>query len=149
MMKKGNKLNKHMLTSLKQDWKTPKELYKKLDKEFHFDFDPCVNNYIRFFRRLNRKSNGLNCEWGKSNFVNPPYNQILLWLQKGVNEWKKGKTVVFLIPSRTDTKWFHNLVLPYSEIRFIQGRLHFSGYKTPAPFPSMVCIYRKEAVHHT
>ena len=26
---------------INDDWKTPKDLYDSLDKEFHFDFDPC------------------------------------------------------------------------------------------------------------
>ena len=27
------------------NWATPKEVYKQLNKEFHFDFDPCPLNY--------------------------------------------------------------------------------------------------------
>lgn len=131
-----------MFTSLKQDWKTPKDFYKKLDQEFHFDFDPCVNNYVRLIRRINGKSDGLKCNWGGANFVNPPYNRITDWIKKGYEEFLKGKLVVFLIPSRTDTKWFHDYILPYAEIRFIKGRLKFSGHKNPAPFPSMLCIFK-------
>lgn len=55
-----------------------------------------------------------------------------------------AKSVVFLLPARTDTAWFHDLVLPHaSEIRFIRGRLHFSGHKNAAPFPSMVVVFKK------
>jgi site-specific DNA-methyltransferase (adenine-specific) len=65
------------------------------------------------------------------------------FIQKGFEEWKKGKTVVFLIPARTDTRRFHNIILPYaSEIRFIKGRLKFDKHKNPAPFPSMVVVFR-------
>lgn len=135
-------INKHLFSSLKQDWKTPKELYNKLNQEFNFDFDPCAVNYIRIFRKLNGKYDGLKCEWGKSNFVNPPYNQISQWMEKDFEEFKKGKTIVFLIPARTDTKWFHKFVIEGgSEIRFIKGRLRFSNHKNPAPFPSMIIIF--------
>ena len=131
--------------SLKQDWKTPKEFYEKLDKEFNFDFDPCPeSNYLN-----GGNVNGLECEWGKVNFVNPPYKskEQDAFIKKGYEEWKKGKTVVFLIPARTDTKRFHDYILPLhekglAEIRFIKGRLTFEGAKQPAPFPSMVCILR-------
>jgi hypothetical protein len=51
---------------------------------------------------------------------------------------------VFLIPARTDTRWFHDIVLPNAkEIRFIRGRLHFGGSKNAAPFPSMIVIFEK------
>lgn len=88
---------------------------------------------------------GLKIEWGKSNYVNPPYTSKVqdAFIKKGFEEWKKGKTVVFLIPARTDTKRFHNFLLPYAEIRFIKGRLKFKGAKFSAPFPSMVCILHK------
>jgi site-specific DNA-methyltransferase (adenine-specific) len=52
---------------------------------------------------------------------------------------------VFLIPARTDTRWFHEIVLPYAaEIRFIKGRLKFSGAKNSAPFPSMIVVFKGE-----
>lgn len=49
-----------------------------------------------------------------------------------------------LVPSRTDTRWFHKYVYGKAEIRFIEGRLRFGDGKTSAPFPSMLVIYRKE-----
>jgi hypothetical protein len=48
-------------------WATPKPLYDELDSEFHFDFDPCP---------LKADFDGLSMPWGKSNFINPPYNRI-------------------------------------------------------------------------
>lgn len=114
------------------DWKTPKELYDKLDAEFHFDFDPCP---------LHANFDGLSISWKKSNFVNPPYSQIGKWCEKAAREREKGNLSVLLIPARTDTKYFHNYVLPNSEIRFIKGRVKFSN-KGSAPFPSILCIFR-------
>jgi len=90
------------------------------------------------------KFNGLTVDWGKSNYVNPPYGrQIGWWLAKGLWEWSNGKTVVFLIPSRTDTKWWHKYVMKADEIRFIKGRLKFSNHKNSAPFPSAIVIFRR------
>lgn len=125
-----------LFMSEKHNWKTPKEFYEGLNSEFHFDFDPCP---------VNPKFNGLEIEWGKSNFCNPPYKirEQEKFIVKGISEWKKGKTVVFLLPSRTDTKRFHELLLPNaSEIRFIKGRLKFDDQINPAPFPSMVVVFR-------
>lgn len=139
------KSSKCAFKSTTQDWKTPKEFYKKLNKEFNFDFDPCPSNYVE-----GKTKNGLEVEWGKRNFVNPPYTSKLqdAFVKKGFEEYLKGKLVVFLIPARTDTKRFHELLLPHAkEIRFIKGRLKFSGYKHPAPFPSMIVVFDKRSVH--
>ncbi len=125
---------KGLMTSWRSDWRTPKLLFDELNKEFIFNFDPCPNN---------PNFDGLAIEWGSRNFVNPPYGRTIgLWLKKGFEEWEKNKLVVFLIPSRTDTVWFHEIILPNAkEIRFIKGRLHFSDHKNSAPFPSMVVIF--------
>lgn len=123
---------KACLTSQRQNWKTPKKFYEELDKEFHFDFDPCPEN-PRF--------DGLQTDWNFCNFVNPPYNKIKLWVEKAYQEYKKGKTVVMLIPSRTDTKWWHDYIMKANEIRFIKGRLCFDDSGNPAPFPSCIIIF--------
>ena len=47
-----------------------------------------------------------------------------------------------LLPSRTDTRYFHEYIQHRAEIRFIKGRLKFSDSKNGAPFPSMLVIYR-------
>jgi site-specific DNA-methyltransferase (adenine-specific) len=48
-----------------------------------------------------------------------------------------------LIPSRTDTQWFHKHIYKQAEIRFIKGRLKFGDSQNSAPFPSMVVVFRK------
>jgi site-specific DNA-methyltransferase (adenine-specific) len=125
---------KGLMTSWRDDWRTPISLFNELNKEFHFDFDPCPNN---------PNFDGLTISWGKRNFVNPPYGRTIgLWLKKGFEEWKEGKTVVFLIPSRTDTIWWHSFVMQATEIRFIEGRLKFSEYYNSAPFPSAIVVFK-------
>ena len=119
--------------SLRTDWKTPKEFYAGLDEEFNFTFDPCPSN---------PEFNGLTIEWSQRNFCNPPYGrQITAWIKKGYEESLKGKLVVFLLPSRTDTRWWHDFIMKADEIRFIRGRLKFSGHKNSAPFPSCIAIF--------
>jgi hypothetical protein len=115
-------------------WATPRDLYESLHAEFHFDFDPCP---------LDGEGDGLAplfCDWrNKRVFCNPPYGpQIREWLLRGL----EATLAVYLIPARTDTKWFHEIVIPKArEIRFCKGRLKFGGAKHPAPFPSMVVIF--------
>lgn len=105
----------------KDDWATPKDFYEKLNNEFNFDFDPCP---------LHSTFNGLDIEWGKVNFINPPYSRKLkeLFILKALEESKKGKKCVLLLPVSTSTKIFHEVIQPNAkEIRFIRGRIKFEG----------------------
>ena len=76
---------------------------------------------------------------GRRVYCNPPYGPgIRHFLECGLF----ADIAVFLIPARTDVKWFHEIVLPYAkEIRFIKGRLKFGNAKNSAPFPSMIVIF--------
>jgi hypothetical protein len=122
-------------SSQRLDWQTPKAVYQILDAEFNFDFDPCPPN---------PDFNGLAGKWGKSNFVNPPYgNQIPKWIEKGyIEHIENNSTVVFLIPSRTDTRWWHDYCMKANEIRFIKGRLKFDEHVNSAPFPSAIVVFK-------
>ena len=121
-------------SAARDNWKTPKAFYEALDQEFRFDFDPCPPS---------PQFDGLAVEWGCSNFVNPPYgNVISKWLAKGFEQAQLGKLSVFLIPSRTDTKWWHGYCMQADEIRFIKGRLKFDDQPNPAPFPSALVIIK-------
>lgn len=75
-------------------------------------------------------------------FCNPPYSEISKWVKKCYEEGHKENTLVaLLIPSRTDTRYFHDYIINRAEIRFVKGRLKFGDSKSSAPFPSMLVIY--------
>lgn len=128
-------MDRVIFKSTHDNWSTPIDVYEELDKEFNFVYDPCPLKNIPEF-------DGLNTDWAESNFVNPPYSKIKDWCKKAYEEWQKGKTVVMLIPSRTDTKYWHDYIMKSTEIRFIKGRLRFGGAKENAPFPSVIVIFK-------
>lgn len=134
-------------SSGKNNYKTPLDFYQKLDEEFHFDFDPCP--YTPDDKPL---FDGLECEWGKRNFINPPYSPRSLkerFIKKSIEESKKGKLCVLLLPVSTSTKIFHESILPNKkEIRFIRNRLKFF-MKSPAYFDSMVVIFDEREKNDT
>jgi len=104
------------------NYATPPLLYNELNKEFNFDFDPCPYNENEI------TNDGLKIEWGKYNFVNPPYSRKLKeqFVLKAIQEQKKGKTSVFLLPVSTSTILFHDHIKPNAkEIRFLKGRIKF------------------------
>lgn len=127
-----------LFSSKSDDWSTPIDFYTKLNNEFNFNFDPCP---------LKSSINGLNISWNGNVFINPPYSNIEQFIKKGFYEFATGrsKTLVYLIPARTDTKWFHTYIYmnPLVEIRFIKGRLKFGNSKNSAPFPSMLIILKQ------
>lgn len=151
-------MDKVLLSTGKDDWETPRDFYKKLDDEFHFTLDPCcTHESAKCEKHYTKNDDGLSKDWsGEIVFCNPPYskngNQDA-WVKKCYTEsLKPNTTVVALLPSRTDTNRFHDCILGKAEIRFIRGRLVFevdgkpligkNGRPQPAPFPSMICIWR-------
>lgn len=125
--------NRSLFSSASEHWATPKDLYEALDKEFHFNNDPCP---------LRAMTDGLAREWGNRVYVNPPYGRkITVWVKRAYEESLRGKLVVMLIPSRTDTQWWHEYIMKASEIRFLKGRLKFGDSKNSAPFPSVVVVF--------
>jgi hypothetical protein len=84
----------------KHYWLTPPDLYAALDAEFGFDFDPCPYPRPDGF-------DGLTCDWGQRNYVNPPFGSIIhqgkkkgptAWVRKAIAEQRKGKLVVLVYP---------------------------------------------------
>lgn len=137
---------KHSKETYSDIWLTPKWLFDKLNKEFKFDLDPATeqNNPLGTQHFFTEQDNSLTKEWNGNVFINPPYSNIETWIKKSLDEWNRDRyrDIVMLIPARTDTKYFHNLIVPHCEVRFIKGRLKFSE-KGSAPFPSMVVIFNR------
>ena len=126
-------LSRVVFSSQNVSWATPPGLYAELDKEFHFNFDPCPLAAAPTF-------DGTKVSWaGKRVFCNPPYGRGLqAWLAKA----REATLAVFLLPARTDTAWWHDYAMRANEIRFVRGRLKFGGSKNSAPFPSVILVYK-------
>jgi site-specific DNA-methyltransferase (adenine-specific) len=113
--------NRNLIHS--DNWATPETLYNELNKEFNFDYDPCPLNGTEGFTK----------EWGQRNYINPPYSRKLKdkFVMKAVEESKKGKLCVMLLPVSTSTKLFHEWIKPNATgIRFLYKRVKFIGVNT-------------------
>lgn len=135
-------------------WSTPQDFYDKLNAEFSFTLDPCAtHDNHKTDKYFTIEDDGLAQDWSNDIvFMNPPYGRTIgQWVKKAS---ESNTTVVCLLPSRTDPKWFHDYIWDKTihkprknvEVRFEQGRLKFGGQKNSAPFPSAVVIFRKEAL---
>jgi len=116
----------------KDNGTTPRYFYEELDQEFHFNFDPCPSNPA---------FDGLSADWGTRTFVNPPFSKKVPWIKKAIEQAEKGNLVVMLLPVDTSTRWFHDLILPNAEIRWIRGRLKGDRGK-PYMWATMLAIFR-------
>lgn len=119
MLPTDNKFHQGNGADGKHYWLTPPEMYATLNREFSFDFDPCPYPLPAGF-------DGLTCEWGMANYVNPPFGSIIhqgkkkgptAWVRKAIEEWQKGKLVVLVYPV---DKWVLMLIealIPVAKIR--------------------------------
>lgn len=139
-------MNTDLMFSSKTDlWSTPQGFFDEWNSKFNFTIDVCsdgVNNKCDKF--FTEEDNGLNQKWEGVCWMNPPYGRTIgQWMKKAYESSLEGATVVCLVPSRTDTKWWHDYAMK-GEITFIKGRLKFGGNKNPAPFPSAVVVFKGE-----
>lgn len=143
-------MNTEVMFSSKTDqWATPQAFFDELNEEFSFTLDPCADEFNHKCEKyFTKEQDGLVQDWGgETVFCNPPYGrEIPLWVKKCYDEVRSGgcSVAVMLIPARTDTRWFHEYIYGKAEIRFIKGRLKFGESANSAPFPSMLCVFKKE-----
>lgn len=139
---------KVLFSSKSMEWATPRDFFRKLNKQFDFNLDPCAQSHNAVCSKyFTADDDGLAQDWeGTTAFVNPPYGRgIAGWVKKSYEEGcKNGTTVVMLIPARTDTRYWHDYVMKADEVRLIKGRLKFGGGSNSAPFPSAVVVFRND-----
>lgn len=133
--------NRSLFSSATGEWETPQDVFDALNKEFGtFFLDPCATaDNAKCYFYYTKEADGLVQPWFGKVFVNPPYG-------RGIGAWVKRcyeypHLVVALLPSRTDTAWWHDYVMKAEEIRFLRGRLKFGGAKQGAPFPSCIVVW--------
>ena len=128
-------------------WATPQWLFDELNKQFKFTTDVCASkDNAKCKKYYSRKEDGLKQKWKGVCWCNPPYGRGIVdqWMKKAYESSLEAATVVCLVPSATDTKWWHNYVMK-GEIWFIEGRVKFTipgQADKPAPFSSAIVIFR-------
>jgi hypothetical protein len=119
----------------KHYWITPPDLYARLNAEFAFTFDPCPHPLPPGF-------DGLTCDWGASNYVNPPFGSIMhegrkkgptAWARKALEEWRQGKRVVMVYPI---DKWVLMLITAGAQVRNL-GDVRWLATEDRSPGPGM------------
>lgn len=142
-----------MFSHASDEWATPKWVFDRFNALYHFTLDPCATPENALCEKYyTKEQDGLKQNWmGESMLINPPYSNIGAWArkcaetfvatmkEKSVGDNSDLETVIMLlVPARTDTRWFHDVIYRSTGLTFIKGRLHFNDSKNTAPFPSIV-----------
>ena len=140
-------INKGLMTSTTDLWSTPQELYDTYNQTYNFELDVCATkDNAKCSKYYTKEEDGLSQDWTGTIWMNPPYGrEIGKWMKKAYEASLTGATIVCLVPSRTDTKWWHNYAM-YGDITFIKGRLKFGNAKNSAPFPSAIVIFKHKYI---
>lgn len=135
------------------EWGTPQSFFDALHTEFGFTLDVAASpENAKVDRYFTVEDDGLDQDWsGDVCWMNPPYGKAIGdWMRKAYESSQAGATVVCLVPARTDTRWWWDYAIQ-GEVRFIKGRLRFTGgTKTNplshyAPFPVAVVVLGRPA----
>jgi phage N-6-adenine-methyltransferase len=153
-------VNRALFSSASAEWSTPQDLFDALAGEFQFALDAAAtaeNRKCTWY--FDRAVDGLSQDWASfvqghvpegAVWCNPPYGRTIgQWVAKAAETARAGTRVVCLLPSRTDTRWWHDFIWdaerhaprPGVEVRLLRGRLRFGGAKSGAPFPSAVVVF--------
>ena len=113
------------------DWKTPKKLYDFLMDNGWIDCFPYQSQFNEFENEY----------YGVKLFINPPFSKMKE-VTKWIIEQSRVNKILLLIPARTDTKYFHELIEKcHPFIFFVKGRLHYNESKEGAPFPTICLLF--------
>ena len=151
------------------EWETNPQTFMALHDEFDFEVDVCASDSNALLPvYFTAKRSALKERWriyfdGRRltrYFMNPPYGDTAEHMRHAYAQATTHKLlVVCLVASRTDTRWWHDLVWdleqhkcrPGVQVRFLKGREMFyengqprvndKGQKQRAPFPSVVVIF--------
>lgn len=110
------------------NWKTPINIRKWILKNYGPYFDPCP--YMSNF-------DGLKIEWKELNYVNPGYDLKTKtdFVIKSIEQAKKQKICLVLIPFTPETKLFHDYIYPEATKIFIPPfRPQFAGFNTKGKY---------------
>jgi transcriptional regulator with XRE-family HTH domain len=115
--------------------------------------DPCGNELspVQARRRVILPECGLAASWAGTRlaFINPPFSSLVKWLNRAADAWEHGeaKTIVMLVPARTDSSTFQERIAGRADVGLMCGRMRFlsaEGLDHPAPFSLMTVVFGGE-----
>jgi phage N-6-adenine-methyltransferase len=129
------------------EWATPQDFFDTVNARFNFTLDVCATpENAKCERFYTKEQDGLAQPWTGRVWCNPPYGRVIgHWVKRARQAVESGEAevVVCLVPSRTDTAWWHRWAIR-AEVEFLEGRLRFGGGGNSAPFGSVLLVFRND-----
>jgi len=125
----------------RDDWQTPESVLTLVRRVGEIALDPCAPADNNVGAAKFHTEHGETHDWkadagGGLVFVNPPYSQLRVWMDKCARAAAAGATIISLIPARTDTKAWKLAMKGSPTVAFWQQRIKFVGGAHVAQFPS-------------
>lgn len=147
-----------LFSKASDEWSTPQPCFDALHREFAFVLDVAATaantKCPQWYGPGGLVEDALTVRWPTHGplWMNPPYSRCREFIGKAARAAATGGLVVALVPSRTDTRWWHDHVWDHNrhalrpgvDVRFVKGRLTFGGAPASAPFPSVVIVFRPD-----
>lgn len=115
-------------------WRTPPEVFNKLNKEFGFTMDVAASQENALCESfLTEEDDALSRSWGAVNWCNPPYSNVGPWIDHAMLQKDCSRTTVMLVNASTDSLWFESAWRGCNEVRIITRRLAFISSSTGNP----------------
>lgn len=156
--------NEILFSSRNQQWATRTEDFLRIQQHLGrtYNLDPCAEHHTaKCANYITKEEDLFKTDWfSKTNgepiqfFANPEYGKRMPEFVKFFVEQSKKDGIVgdVLIPARTDTKLFHEVILSNaSKISFIKGRLTFGTdqyWQWIWEQPTMIDINGKDKVNN-
>lgn len=135
---------------MNNEWRTPLDLFGKVDKEFGFTVDLCTNGENSLcdigVTEVRGYSDSSDCKQYTDEvyWMNPPYSRDLIanCMEEAYKIAALGRTVVCLVRFDPSAKWFQDWVdLKATEVRMLDRRVKFQGAESAYNFPCCLVVY--------
>lgn len=103
-----------------QAWQTPPDMFAKLHARYRFNLDGAASPDNALL--LDASTADSPVPWtGRRVFCNPPWSDIASFLEYAPS----AELAVFLVPARTNARWFHRALELGARVEYFKGRPRF------------------------
>ena len=126
----------HYQGARKQDRRTPREFFGKLEAKYNFTLDGAASVKNALLPRFSSSRRPRPWE-GERVFCNPPWSNIPPFIELAAT----ADLAVLLVPARTNCGWFHRALELGAKPDYWEGKLNFSG-KWNSPIDCLLLIFK-------
>jgi len=122
----------------RQNWQTPPAIFDPLNAEYRFTMDGASEPGNGLLPKSSTADDPLS--WaGERVFCNPPWSNIAPFLEKA----PEAEVAVFLVPARTNARWFHRALELGARPRYFKPKPKFVGAPHVSPVDCVLLVFDK------